>query len=245
MKKILIFAVALLSLSFAAQAQSSRDRLSDLENKELKQEKKESKKKTKLPETSHRFFQVKSFNDLCIGWHMLSSPEYNNGFAPSRELVLSVANINISPVNWFSVSAGVSAKMDRFQLSPAYCFLRDAANDIAPVPNPYGGRMESYLSTVSLAIPVQIGISAGGLGINVGADYLLKLPKFTKVSSSYEASAKNMQEEFWGVDTPAAGFDFFVALSFKYVGVYAKYTPAPVVPGYNGAVTTLGLKFTL
>ena len=239
--------MAALFAALTLSAQSSRDRLSELENAPLKDT--VSKKQSK-PEKEHRLLDLNIIAYAGLGYNAVSATEFNKGLKNmSREFLLNVAEIELSPVKWLALTAGADVRWDRFIPSQNYTFaLAGAGNDeyTLVAANPALEERESWVRTLSVTVPLALELRLGSMRIRGGAEVLYPFESRSYAVSNYRSGTTEYKTVTRGGKLEDMPYDYFASLSFGHAGVYGKYYPqGSFITGSPFGFYTVGLVLDL
>ncbi|MCR5561483.1 MAG: hypothetical protein K6F58_06685 [Bacteroidales bacterium] len=252
MKKLLLIGAALAAcapFAFAQEADSSRtdakDRLEKIEQlADMAKEKKAGKSK--------KFFDYEMVHRLGYGSHLMEPDEFNQDYLKSREIWFNAFDLVLNPAPWFSASLGVNLKWDRFLAAGDYYIYADATDGntakFAPIATqqalyPAAGgnfkKLSSQVNLFSLEAPLLIGFSFGDLGLKLGAQAVV--PLTAKQIERAEYANTKVRSNVGKLNKSPFYYGFYGELNYSELGVYAKYSPAEILPGTVQDLITIGL----
>jgi len=241
MKKIIMTMAALL-ISVAVFAQSSRDRLSELEKATVEEDTKPAKE-----EKEYRLFDVNVVSEVGFGWQFVKEDQFAQGLKgnKSSDFYFNLLELSFNPTKWTSVTLGANLDWTDYTVGPSNYFhgVPDGDSrkmDLTPVASGMN-YTSSRLHVFSIVVPAALDLHVGSISLRAGAEANFRLNSYANY-----AYRDGNNDLFTVKDSTPTGLDkfaldYFASLNFGFLGIYAKYFPQSVSPSIPMHCFTVGI----
>ena len=241
-KTILSIALCILALDVFAQEEqkSAKDRLSEIENMEVKA------KKAKSIKTDNELFEFNALAHAGYGWMSVSGQNFNSKFGPSREIFLNTVNLQFNPAKWLSLEAGLDLKWDKYSVSgEMFTLNNDDIEYLAPTPPV--NHIKSSINGFALTVPTMLSLHTPYFSLGGGVEFIFNRNKFTHLNSSYDYDTTQHRTRTNGGKLEPFRLAYRAVLDFDGLGIYYKYCPDTIVWGSDiiKYYHTLGIILTM
>lgn len=230
MKKIIMTMAALL-ISVAVFAQSSRDRLSELEKATVEEDTKPAKE-----EKEYKLFSFNILTELGFGKQFIEETQFPGALKDNKssDFYFNMVEFGLNPTKWVSFTLGANLEWVNYSPSSGYYFHGVPDGDsrkldltaVTAAMNNTSSRLHAF----SVVFPLALDLHVGSISVRAGAEANLRS------KSSVQYSYKDANGDLFTVkDGTPTGLDrftlnYFASLNFGFLGIYAKYFPQSISP---------------
>lgn len=240
--RIILWAALTLTASAAfAQNSDNRDRLSDIEQMEVRA------KKHRSRPTEFRKAGVNVLSEIGIGRHWVVSDDFRSQGWGSGQVYLQVLDAYVRPVSWMSLHVGGGIAADRFQTYTSAFSLDGSGNILVCKLSDNELNAKKFRSSITegtVLVPATLQFHAGHLTLRLGAE--AKYAFSPRVRNDYHTDDGRQLIEKNGARITPWSYDFLASISFAGEGIYVKYQPASFrrfpEPGPAFSTWTLGYR---
>ena len=231
MKKVIISIIfCILAANSYAQSDSTRtakDRLTEIENMELKA------KKAKSIQSDNDIFEVNALAHFGYGWLSVNGDNFSSKFGPSREIFLNALNLEFNPAPWVSLEAGLDFKWNKYAVK-GECFIINNGDIQYPAGGSAGmDNIKSAIKGFSFTVPALLKINLPYCSIGGGVELIFNRNKYTHVNSTYDINGTRYTARTNGGKLEPFRMAYMAMLDFDGLGVYYKYCPESIIQGSN------------
>ena len=240
--KIILWAALTLVASAAfAQTEANRNRLSEIEQMEVK---------AKKGGPKFDRFGIRLLPEIGYGAHLVKSEDFHSQGLDSGQAYLQALDVFYRPFVWGSVHVGAAIGMDWFTIRDML-FVQDDDHNVmvAPFPEEDKEKDAKYRSSVrewTVMVPATLQFHFGKATVRLGAEALYSFSPKVRL----DITKKDFREftESKGCKIRNFGYDFVAAASFGHFGVFGKFQPASArrfpEPGPTMSTWTVGVCLT-
>jgi len=241
MKKILLTMAALLA-AVSVFAQSSKDRLSELEKATVEEDTKPVKK-----EKEHKFFDFNIISEIGFGWQFIREDQFVHGLKgnKSSDFYFNLLEFSLNPTKWTSITLGANLDWTNYAVSPGNYFhgVPDGESrklDLTTVASGMNNT-SSNLQVFSIVVPAALDLHVGSISLRAGAEANFRLN--SKASYAYSDGNNDLVTVKDSTPTGLKKFalDYFASLNLGFIGLYAKYFPESISPAIPMHCFTVGI----
>lgn len=241
MKKIVLTMAAILAAA-SVFAQSSKDRLSELEKATVEEDTKPAKQ-----EKEFKLFDFTGVSEMGFGLNLVKEDQFAHGIKgnKSSDFFINILELSFNPTKWTSITLGANLDWTNYAVGPANYFhgVPDGDSrklDLTPVAEGMN-YTSSRLHVFSIAVPLALGLHVGSISLRAGAEANFRL----KSNVKYEYRDAN-NDLFTVKDSTPTGLnkfalDYFASLNLGFIGLYVKYFPESISPGIPMNCITAGI----
>lgn len=241
MKKIILLAAALILLgtAFLNAQESGKDRLSELEGQEVKENAGGHGK------ADSEVFSLSGLDHVNYGVHFTSGDYYDTRFLSSGEFSLNIVKMRLNPLPWAGLVAGIDFKTDYFRSREGRFYIYDDGS--CRLLRAYNaGAYDKYYSSLrllSFTAPLLLEFSVGKFSVGGGAELAYA---FGGSACSFYASGRDETTNLTRGAKPAAfSCNVIGAVAYDGFTLYGKYYPKgnPYLPGLSYWTVGIGFDF--
>ncbi len=216
-KLCLLAVLALGTVPAFAQENTTRERLSEIE--EMAVSEKEGCTPREIP-----LFTLEGASEWGIGIHSLTS-EMLPSDGKDWHFYLMLLDARIQPASWISLHVGAGLSWDYYRSRKSVFYLDEGKNvqvrDMTDAENEFG-RKFSLLRETSVILPATLQFHAGDFSIRFGAEAIYGLGAMTRYKFKKPGEQKDRTR---GGRVYPWNYDFQAAVSYNQIGVFVKYLP--------------------
>lgn len=240
--KIILWAALTLVASTAfAQTEANRNRLSEIEQMEVK---------AKKGGPKFDRFGIRLLPEIGYGAHLVKSEDFRSQGLDSGQAYLQALDVFYRPFVWGSVHVGAAIGMDWFTIRDLIFVLDDEHNImVAPFPEEdkeKDAKNRSSITKWMVTVPATLQFHFGSATVRLGAEAQYSFSPKARL----DIKKKDFREftEAKGAKIRNFGYDFVAAVSFGHFGVFGKFQPASArrfpEPGPTMSTWTVGVCLT-
>ena len=240
--KIILWAALTLAASAAfAQTEANRNRLSEIEQMEVK---------AKKGGPKFDRFGIRLLPEIGYGAPLVKSEDFRSQGLDSGQAYMQALDVFYRPFVRGSVHVGAAIGMDWFTIRDML-FIQDDEHNILVAPFPEedkekDSKNRSSVTKWTVTVPATLQFHFGNATVRLGAEAQYSFSPKVRL----DIKKKDFREftESKGAKIQPFGYDFLAAVSFGHFGVYGKFQPASARrfpdPGPTMSTWTVGVCLT-
>lgn len=241
MKKIIMTSAALFA-AVSLFAQSSKDRLSELENTPV-----EESKKAPKPQKESKLLDFDIISEIGYGWHFIKEDQFSSKLKGNKtsNFYFNVFELSLNPLKWASLTLGANLEWAKYVPHSDYYFHGVPDGDSRKLDlTATGAGMDdvySKLSVFSISVPLGLDIHFGSTRLRAGAEAGFRIKSGSEYSYENPDGDKHSVKDSTPTGLKPFALDYFASLSLGFIGIYVKYYPESISPAIPMNCITAGI----